>query len=523
MVEIGVFVAGVPHAAGMQGTSEADTQLLDASSLCGHLVPNGSVHAFLAEHRKDLFPDELFADLFPSERGRPSVPADVVASVMVLQALEGVSDREAQQRLRTDITWKVACGLALTDEGFHSTVLTLWRNRLRISEAPQRIFEAVRHVIKQTNVLHGRHRRVLDSTVLDDAVSTQDAVMQLVTAIRRVRREIPQAKAITLDAHDYDNDRGKPDCAWDDAEARDAVVTALVGDALRLLVEVSTIDLTDTQAEAVGLLALVAGQDVELGDEPGTWRIAQGTRPGRMVSAVDPDARHIHKTVHSYRDGYKAHFAVEPQTGIVTDCELTPGNVADGPVGVGLLEDEDEAVEVLADSAYGSGEVRQALEDAGHTQTIKPIPLRSAVPGGFTKDDFDVDLNAGAVTCPAGHTVSITPAGNAVFGWRCTTCPLRDRCTTAKRGVTFKINRHERQLMAARRRAREPDFIEAYRELRPMAERTIAWFVARGHRRVRYRGVDRNRWWIHTRTAALNLRRLVNLGLQRADGGWAIA
>ena len=74
----------------MQGTTDPSrVELLDAAALCRHLVDEGSVYGFLADHRKDLFPDELFADLFPSDRGRPSVPADQVATVMVLQALEG--------------------------------------------------------------------------------------------------------------------------------------------------------------------------------------------------------------------------------------------------------------------------------------------------------------------------------------------------------------------------------------------------------------------------------------------------
>src|SRR5437870_8123472 len=120
----------------MLKTSALDAELLDAAALCGHLVSEGSVHAFLARHRKDLFPDEMFEDLFPSGRGRPSVPADVIASVMVLQALEGLSDRDAVRRLRTDISWKVACGLSLSAGGFHPTVLTLWRNRLRVSQRP---------------------------------------------------------------------------------------------------------------------------------------------------------------------------------------------------------------------------------------------------------------------------------------------------------------------------------------------------------------------------------------------------
>ena len=115
----------------MQGSCRLDRELLDARALCGHLVGVGSVHAFLAEHRSRLFPDGLFADLFGSRRGRPSVPGEVVATVMVLQALEGLSDREACRRLQTDIGWKAAAGLALTDEAFGHTVLTLWRNRLR--------------------------------------------------------------------------------------------------------------------------------------------------------------------------------------------------------------------------------------------------------------------------------------------------------------------------------------------------------------------------------------------------------
>lgn len=67
----------------MQGTSDPNPELLDAMAMCGHLVARDSVHWFLAEHRQRLFPDDMFADLFGSGRGRPSVPADVIATVMV--------------------------------------------------------------------------------------------------------------------------------------------------------------------------------------------------------------------------------------------------------------------------------------------------------------------------------------------------------------------------------------------------------------------------------------------------------
>jgi IS5 family transposase len=506
----------------MQGRGDPEVVLTDAAALCGELVRSGSVTAWLAEHRRELFPDDAFADLFPSGRGRPSVPADVVATVMVLQALEGLSDREAADAVRLRIDWKVACGLALTDAGFHPTVLTYWRNRIRRSDRPRRIFDAVADVIAATGVLAGRRRRALDSTVVDDAVATQDTVTQLVSAVRRVRALVPAAAAVTVAAHDYDTG-GKPACAWDDPAARDALVTALVGDALVVLAAVDGVELDAVAADAVGLLALVAGQDVEPGETDGTWRIARGTAKDRIISTVDPQARHVHKTVHARRDGYKAHVAVEPETGLVTDAAVTAGNTYDGDAGVGLLEREPEPVEVLADSAYGSAATRNTLTGAGHELVIKPIPLRRTVPGGFTLDDFAIDTLTGTVTCPAGHTIGIEPAGRAHFRRRCDGCPLRPRCTNSTTGRTVKVHRHHDVLRAARRAAEEPGWQRTYRRWRPMVERTIAWIVASGHRRVRYRGIERNQLWLDHRVAAVNLRQLIRRGLTRTTGTWVIA
>jgi IS5 family transposase len=515
------MVPYVRETAGMQGHSEPNRELLDAAALCRQLVPEGSVEAFLADHRQELFPDELFEDLFPSGRGRPSVPADVIATVMVLQALEGLSDRDAAQALRDRISWKVACGLSLDDPGFHHTVLTYWRARLRASERPERIFEAVRQVVEATGVLNGKTRRALDSTLLDDAVATQDTVTQLISQIRRVRREVPGASDVQLHAHDYDQG-AKPVIAWDDPVAKQQLVSALVNDALALIETLKGAQLTPGKQDAVGLLALVAGQDVEPGEEEGTWRIAEKVAPDRVISTVDPEARHMHKSRSTYRDGYKAHLAVEPDTGLVTAAALTPANAGDGPTGVAMLAFEEPGLEVLADSAYGSGEVRAALAARKHRTFIKPIPLRPTVPAGFTIDDFTIDTRAGTVTCPQGHTVPITRTGQANFGSRCHRCPLRERCTRARKGRTIDVHPHHDVMLAARRQAETEEFETTYRRHRPMAERSISWLVARGHRRVRYRGVVRNQMWLSVRIAAINLRRLINLGLDHS-GGWVLA
>ena len=461
----------------------------------------------------------MFEDLFPSGRGRPSIPADVVASVMVLQALEGLSDRDAARALRDRISWKVACGLALDDEGFDFSVLTYWRTRLRKSEHPERIFDAVRSVIDATGALKGKTRRALDSTLLDDAVATQDTVTQLIAAIRRVRRVVPGAKDVFLSAHDYETS-GKPLIAWDDPVAKAALVDGLVTDALSLLASFQDVTEDAEATPALGLLALVAGQDVEQEDD-GTWKIAQKVAPDRVISTVDPEARHMHKSRSEYRDGYKAHIAIEPETGLVTATALTPANAPDGRTGIELLANEEPGLQVLGDGAYGSGETLSALGKNKHQRAIKPWPTKPAVAGGFEREDFAVDESAGTVTCPAGHTVSITRRRSAVFGVRCRGCRLRECCTGSKDGRTLHLHPHDNELVESRRAWREGDFAEDYRRWRPMVERSIAWLVADNHRRVRFRGVERNQLGLSLRIAAINLRRLVNLGLDH-DGQWIL-
>jgi IS5 family transposase len=514
----------------MQGRADVQRELLDAESVAGHLLKSDSMFAFLAAHRGLLFPEEMFADLFPSRRGRPSVPAEVMASVITLQALHGLSDNETVDAVTFDLRWKAACGLPVTAAAFHSTTLTYWRRRLAASNRPDRIFEAVKAVVAQTGVLAGKTRRALDSTVLDDAVATQDTVTQLIAAIRRVRREIPAAIGVIVKhctAHDYD-DPGKPAIAWDDKTARDQLIDALVGDAHRLLGHLPEQELGQRAAEAVALLALIAGQDVEpiegSDGTDGQWRIAQNVAGDRVISTVDTEARHAHKTVHRRQDGFKAHIAIEPDTGIITDCALTKASGAanhEAVIGVDLLQDEDAPVRVLGDSAYGTGAARAALASAGHVAVIKPLPLRTPVPGGFTLDDFTIDFDARTATCPASHTLPIRTTGTVSFERYCRSCPLASQCTTAVRGRNLTISIYEQQQRAARTLARDPEWQAEYRQHRPMVERSIAW-LTRNNRKVRYRGTIKNDQWLHHRAAALNLRRLLALGLTHHDT-WALA
>jgi hypothetical protein len=534
----------------MQGVECADRELLDAGALVGHLVPEGSMFWFLSEHRRDLFADGQFEDLFPSVRGRPSIPASVMASILVLQTLNDLSDRETAEAARCDLRWKVATGMALDHKGFDASTLVYWRRRLADSERPHRINDAVKTVIEQTGVLAGRRRRAVDSTILADAVATQDTITQLISAMRRVAREVPgAAEVIAAEATGHDYGRpGKPTIDWDDPAAKDGLVSALVNDANTVLAALADREPDDAgddagdddAACALALLALVAGQDVEPAEgsdgTDGRWRIARKVAEDRVISTVDPDARHTRKSPEDRRDGYRAHVASEPETAIITDEELTKAagsDNSDAAVAGQFLnrvnnrenEPGTEPCVWYGDSAYGTGDLRGAIDDAGHDAVIKPKPLQAPVEGGFTVDDFTVDEQAETVTCPAGNTRPISRTRVATFGALCRACPLRRRCTKAKTGRKIVLHDRDDLLRRARRDwAADPELRDNYRHHRPNVERVISQLASRGGRRLklRYRGTTKNHAWLKRRTAGLNLRNLIGRGLTRTAGAWVL-
>jgi len=386
----------------VQGVEPAERELWDAAQVVGHLVPVGSMFGFLADHRAEVFPDEDYADLF-STVGRPSLPATRMAAVQALQALHGLSDRECAEAVRCDLRWKVACGLSLLDEGFDPSSLVYWRRRIAKSDRPYRVNDAVRQVIEATGVLAGRRRRAVDSTILDDAVATQDTITQLIGAVRRVGREVPGAGeviAAVCTGHDYSG-VGKPRIDWTDPAAKDALVSALVTDANAVLAAFAEAELDEAAAAAVALLALVAGQDVEPAEgsdgRDGRWRIARKVAPDRVISTVDPQARHTHKSPSNRKDGYRAHLVAEPETGLITDEALTMAAGAENSdaaiAQTFLTPDEQTPDEQTPDEQtpdeQGGGEQGGAPSGDGHTGA-DPAP----VPGGDTAEEATTSDNA---------------------------------------------------------------------------------------------------------------------------------
>lgn len=517
-----------------QGSAPRQVDLFrDTASFVGPLVRSDSIYALLARECHDLFPDELFSDLFATNLGRRSVPPLVVAVVMVLQRLEGLSDREAVERFTFDARWKYACGgLPFDHPGFAHTVLVDMRARLARSARPQRIFEVTREVACTAGLVGAR--RVLDSTPLYDAVATMDTVTLVRSAIRGVLVQAGDREPVLRSVLSRDDDYrtgGKPAADWDDADARAALVDALARDGGAVLAAIEDEPLEAPLAEAATLLATVLGQDLEEGPD-GRIRIARRVAADRVISTVDPEARHGHKTSRHGFDGYKGHVALDPDHELVTAVAVTPGNAGDASVALDLLADElaappgpsHQPLTVYGDSAYGAGEVLAALDEAGVVGRVKVQPATS-VAGMLAKDAFAIDLAAATVTCPAGRTVPIRRRGRrAAFGRACLACPLVERCTSAARGRTIAIGPHEALLAAGRTAGRDPIWRADCRATRPRVERKLAQLVRRRHggRRARVRGTLKVGADFALLAAAINLARLAVLGLTRSGRTWAV-
>jgi len=534
---------------------------------CEESLPENSIYGFLARERDRLFPDELFADLF-TDKGRRSVPPSVVATVMTLQRLDGLSDREAVERYAFDARWRYAAGVGGYGGAgwarFAHTVLVDMRARLRDSKRPNRIFEVALEAAHAAGLV-GR-RRVLDSTPLYDAVATMDTVTLIRSALRGLLKVVDTELGVELagalsSGDDYAS-TAKPVIDWDDRAAREELIDSRARDGHAVLALLDGRELAEVVEQAATLLAAVLGQDLETGQD-GVFRIARRVARDRVISTVDPDTRHGHKTQRRGFDGYKGHAALDPDTEIITATVVTPGNAGDASVAEDLITDllaetpgqpdvagpdvagpdvagpemagpemvGDIGVEpgcVYGDNAYGTGEFHGRLAQAGIADRCK-TQAPTAAGGLFSKDRFDIDLGAGTVSCPAGVTAPIRFAraggGIAYFGSVCLGCPLRARCTSAADGRSVSIGPHEQTLTDARDRQTDPAWVADYRATRPKVERKLAHLMRRRHggRRARVRGRARVDADFRLLAAATNLARLSVLGLRGTANGWAVA
>lgn len=495
---------------------------------CESRLPEKSIFRLLAADAHRFFPDEDFSDLF-TETGRRSIPPRIVAVVMVLQRLQGLSDREAVDAFAFDARWKYAAGaLDFDHQAFVHTVLVDMRARLRESERPNRIFQRVLEVAKQAGLV-GR-KRVLDSTALYDAVATQDTVTMIRSSIRLLLKAADETleaelRSVLARQDDYLS-AGKPTCDWDDAGAREALVDALARDAHRVLRLLQGRVLSAEVKQAAELVATVVGQDLEQRAD-GTLVIARGVSKDRVISTVDPEARHGHKTSARGFDGYKGHIAIDPDSEIVVSTQVTAGNVGDAVAAPTMLQDllEDatagsERAEVYGDASYGTAELVERIEAAGADANVKVQQAAPPRKGLFSQDAFRIDLSAQTATCPNEVVVPLQPAldgsARAIFGSSCAQCPLRNHCTSSPSGRTLNVHPRHETLKRSRVRQGDPAWKALYRKTRPKVERKIAHLMKRRHggRRARVRGSLRISHDFSLLAAAANLARLAVIGIR---------
>jgi Transposase DDE domain/Transposase domain (DUF772) len=521
----------------MLGKRSAQRGLFEADTRYGEFVGQRTFYGYLASQRDELFRDEEFAALYSCERGRPSVPPSLLATALVLQTYDGVSDEEAKQRADYDLRWKVALGLEVETRPCAKSTLQEFRAQLIVHEQPRALFQRSLEVAKHRGVWkkgkapeERQHIKLaLDTTYILGRGAVKDTYNLLSDGIVQVLRGL--AGLVGCDLLEVAEElgcaryvqgpslKGQADVDWTDPQARQRFLGEIVADAEQLL-EVVRGTRSDLQAgsdqdqelvAAAELLARILSQDIER-DDHGP-RLKRGVAPDRLISVHDPEMRHGRKSSSHRFNGHKAQVAVDTDTQLITAVDVLPGNAPDAQQALEVVEASEAATgcqvgEVLGDCAYGAGETRAEFAAAGR-RLIATVPdIQNQ--GYFAKTDFQLDLEVGRCTCPSQQTTSdfrVAKGGGGTFVFAtdiCAACPLRAQCTRGRGGRTVQVHPQEVLLQQARVLQRSPAFGEARRR-RQVVEHRLARLVQLGIRQARYIGRTKTLFQVGLAAAVANL------------------
>lgn len=490
----------LPLEACMLGTVDPQMTLLDTASWFGHLVDERSFYAKLARHGDEIVTDDDFAECYSRGRGRPSIPPSVLMRACLLALHDDTSDRETARRCRADLDWKFALHLPIDHPGFHPTTFSVFRSRILINEKDEALFRKVVARAVEQGVLPKRALQLIDSSAVLGAGAVRDTyellrhgIRQLArtagedTLTRRLRRKLRRYLA-----------EAKPKIDWQDPGQRRAELSRMVESADALLrATANRAELT----EAASLLRQLIDQDVEREPEDGGGPVIhQGTASDRIISTTDPEMRHGRKSAARRFDGYKVHITAEPKSEIITAVDVTPANVFDGDAAADLVRQAKTngatPTQLLGDMAYGGGDVRAEVAEAGAKVVAKVPPTPRT--GRFSKEEFAIDPEVPSATCPQGVVATEVrssgrdrrgqPLRMFVFPEQaCATCPVRSRCVGGSGSRTIRLHPHEALLQRARQEQDKPSVRRKLRQ-RAIIERKIDHLQDRGLRKARYRG-----------------------------------
>ena len=537
-----------------RGLWEADRLYLDH-------VGRESFYVLLASLRGRLFRDSDFAEFYCPDNGRDSVPPSLLATALLLQSHDKVSDAEAKARADFDLRWKVALGIEVEDRPFAKSTLQVFRAQLVLHDKVREVFESSLRLARESGYLKKRSMQVaLDTTnilgrgaVKDTYNLLADGVVKLLWALAAVEQAPVREWAQAQGCQRYvgSSVKGAAAIDWSDRRERRKLLAEIVADADRLpelarqVLEKLPGDSPERPGivESAELLGQLLLQDIKRrsGDGDDGVSLKDGVSRDRMLSVHDPEMRHGHKSSSRRFDGHKAAIVVDTDSQLITAVEVLPGNAPDNLGALELVEASEANTgvpveEAMGDAAYGDGDTRQAFADAGRT-------LIARVPGRpdrkrFPKDDFVIDLSAGSCTCPAGQvTHTIVPAGKRTNrarrvhrlqafqfdGAECRTCPLRPQCIAAKgsRGRRVMIHPQEALLQQARALQQSTHYDE-YRARRVVVEHRLARLVQLGLRQSRYFGRVKTRCQLYLAATVANLTLVAGkLGRSGRTGGGA--
>lgn len=503
-------------------------------------VGRDTFYGFLGLHREELFRDEDFASLYCPHNGRPSVSPSLLATALLLQTYEGVSDEEAKQRADFDLRWKVVLGIGLEERPFAKSTLQLFRAHLILHDGVRVIFQRSLRFALQAGYFRGRKLKVvLDTSYILGRGAVKDTYNLLADGIRELIRVLATAAGIEPEQWAAGRDfgryfgtslKGEAGIDWDDPEARGVFLRDVVADADRLLGVAREIlgripsDDPDRQrlGEAAVLLSQLLMQDIERCADGA--RLKRGVSHDRILSVHDPEMRHGRKSATRRFDGHKAAIAVDPESQLIASVEVLPGNAQDYERALELVDQAEANAgtvveEVVGDCAYGGSDTRQAFKDAGRKLVAKVMVRRGQAQ--LPKEDFRIDLETMTCVCPAGQesgkVVSISSGerygapGIPLRAFRfdaalCDACPLRPTCVRARAGKGRLVMLHPQEALLQEARAfQQSDAFAPYRRLRQVAEHRLARLMQLGMRQARYFGRTKTLFQLLMAAAVANL------------------
>ncbi|MFH1140846.1 MAG: IS1182 family transposase [Chloroflexota bacterium] len=524
----------------MLGKRSEQRGFLEGDHLYLDYVGRQSFYGFLASLRGQLFEDEELAKLYCPDNGRNSVPPSLLATALLLQAHDKVSDEEAKMRADFDIRWKVALGIEVEDRPFAKSTLQVFRAQLILHEKVRAVFQRSLRYARETGYLKGRKMKAaLDTTYILGRGAVKDTYNLLADGMVQVVKVLAQLEGVCpkdwAERHGFESFFGSSMKAeagidWDNEKERRALLGRIVADADRVLELARQAQGRCPKeslerkgiVEAAELLGQLLLQDVERKEDGPALK--EGVSRDRIPSVHDPEMRHGRKSSSTKFDGHKAAVVVDTDFQLIAAVGVLPGNAPDNTRALELVEQSEansgvNVEETIADCAFGDGATRQAFADAGRTLIAKVAARRHKE--HFAKEDFRIDLEAATCTCPAGVVTQVKqrlkshPGGEG--GWQrpwgfvfpatvCGACALRPKCVASKKGKGRTVSLHPQEGLLQQARAfQHSEAFTEYRKRRQASEHRLARLVQLGIRHARYFGRAKTLFQVFLAATVANL------------------